>query len=84
MDEKENVIDQRLILLRRRWQESPWSNPDQPLPKRQESQRLLTVAISREAGQIGSVWGQELLQSEAFSKPLEGLIKQHDHEGLNP
>lgn len=41
-------------------------------------------AISREAGQIGSVWGQELLQSEAFSKNLEGLIKQHDHEGLNP
>ncbi len=40
-------------------------------------------AISREAGQIGSVWGQQLLQSEAFNKNLKALIQKHDLEGLN-
>ncbi len=40
-------------------------------------------AISREAGQIGSVWGQGLLQSEAFNKNLKALIQKHDLEGLN-
>ncbi len=60
MDEKENVIDQRLVLLRRHWRESPWTEPDQSSPKRQEPQRQLTVAISREAGSLGSEIGQEL------------------------
>ena len=53
MDEKENVIDQRLVLLRRRCRESPWSDPHQPFLERQEPQRQLTVAISREAGAPG-------------------------------
>jgi len=48
-----------------------------------EEWKVKMPAISREAGQIGSVWGQELLQSEAFSKSLEALIQKHDLEGLN-
>ncbi len=48
-----------------------------------EEWKVKMPAISREAGQIGSVWGQELLQSDAFNKNLAGLIKQHDLEGLN-
>lgn len=60
MDEKENVIDQRLVLLRRSWRNPPWFIPDRSLPTRQEPQRNLTVAISREAGSLGSEIGQEL------------------------
>ncbi len=48
-----------------------------------EEWKVKMPAISREAGQIGSVWGQKLLQSEAFSKSLEALIQKHDLEGLN-
>ncbi len=48
-----------------------------------EEWKVKMPTISREAGQIGSVWGQELLQSEAFSKSLEALIQKHDLEGLN-
>ena len=48
-----------------------------------EEWKVKMPAISREAGQIGSVWGQELLQSDAFSKNLEALIQKHDLEGLN-
>ena len=40
-------------------------------------------AISREAGLIGSVWGQGLLQSDAFNKNLKALIQKYDLEGLN-
>jgi hypothetical protein len=40
-------------------------------------------AISREAGQIGSEWGQAVLQSEAFNKKLEALIQKHDLKNLN-
>lgn len=36
------------------------SGPKRTSPKRQESPRLLTVAISREAGSLGSEIGQEL------------------------
>lgn len=41
-------------------------------------------AISREAGMIGSQWGQGLLQSDPFNQQLKALIKKHDLEGLNP
>ncbi len=40
-------------------------------------------AISREAGLIGSEWGQALLQSDTFNEKLKGLIQKHDLEGLN-
>lgn len=40
-------------------------------------------AISREAGLIGSTWGQDLLQSDVFNTKLKGLIAKHDLEGLN-
>ena len=39
--------------------------------------------ISREAGIIGSQWGQELMQSEAFVKKVDGLIATHQLEELN-
>jgi hypothetical protein len=48
-----------------------------------EEWKVKMPAISREAGLIGSEWGQALLQSEAFNKNLEALIKKHDLEGLN-
>ena len=48
-----------------------------------EEWKVKMPAISREAGLIGSEWGQALLQSEAFNKNLEGLIQKHDLEGLN-
>ena len=40
--------------------------------------------ISREAGVIGSEWGREHTQSEAFNKILQGLIKKYELEKLNP
>ena len=40
--------------------------------------------ISREAGAIGSEWGREHTQSEAFNKKLQGLIKKYELEKLNP
>ena len=40
--------------------------------------------ISREAGVIGSEWGREHTQSEAFNKKLQGLIKKYELEKLNP
>ncbi len=48
-----------------------------------EEWKVKMPAISREAGLIGSEWGQALLQSDAFNQSLEGLIKKHDLEGLN-
>jgi len=48
-----------------------------------EEWKVKMPAISREAGLIGSEWGQALLQSDAFNQNLEGLIKKHDLEGLN-
>ncbi len=48
-----------------------------------EEWKVKMPAISREAGLIGSEWGQAVLQSEAFNKKLEGLIQKHDLEGLN-
>lgn len=48
-----------------------------------EEWKVKMPAISREAGQIGSEWGQALIQSEAFNKKLEGLIQKHDLAGLN-
>jgi uncharacterized protein len=48
-----------------------------------EEWKVKMPAISREAGLIGSEWGQALLQSDTFNKKLEGLIKKHDLEGLN-
>ena len=41
-------------------------------------------AISREAGLIGSQWTQEILQSEAFKKKVDYLVKKYDLEKLNP
>lgn len=49
-----------------------------------EEWKVKMPAISREAGQIGSMWGQELIQSKAFNQQLEGLIQKHDLESLNP
>ncbi|MBT6854484.1 MAG: hypothetical protein HOA09_02735, partial [Nitrospina sp.] len=40
--------------------------------------------ISREAGVIGSEWGREYTQSEAFNKKLQDLIKKYELEKLNP
>ena len=40
--------------------------------------------ISREAGLIGSEWGREYTQSEAFNKKLQDLIKKYELEKLNP
>ena len=40
--------------------------------------------ISREAGVIGSEWGREHTQSEAFNKKLQGLSKKYELEKLNP
>ncbi len=48
-----------------------------------EEWKVKMPAISREAGRIGSVWGQERLQSDAFNKNLKALIQKHDLEGLN-
>ena len=48
-----------------------------------EEWKVKMPAISREAGQIGSEWGQALLQSEAFNKNLQALIEKHDLENLN-
>jgi hypothetical protein len=48
-----------------------------------EEWKVKMPAISREAGQIGSEWGQALLQSEAFNKKLEALIQKYNLEGLN-
>ena len=48
-----------------------------------EEWKVKMPAISREAGQIGSEWGQGLLQSEAFNKNLEALIQKYELETLN-
>ena len=48
-----------------------------------EEWKVKMPAISREAGQIGSEWGQALLQSEDFNKKLKALMEKHDLEGLN-
>jgi len=48
-----------------------------------EEWKVKMPAISREAGQIGSEWGQALLQSESFNKNLQALIQKHDLENLN-
>lgn len=39
--------------------------------------------ISREAGVVGSQWGKEITQSEAFNKKLEGLVKKYELEKIN-
>ena len=48
-----------------------------------EEWKVKMPAISREARQIGSVWGQELLQSDAFNNSLKALIRNHGLEDLN-
>jgi len=48
-----------------------------------EEWKVKMPAISREAGIIGSQWGQALLQSEDFNKKLEALIQKHELESLN-
>ena len=40
-------------------------------------------AISREAGLIGSKWGQEIVGSDAFDKQIDALIAKYDLENLN-
>jgi hypothetical protein len=39
--------------------------------------------ISREAGSVGSQWGQELTQTEAFSNKIDHLIKKYELKKLN-
>ncbi len=48
-----------------------------------EEWKVKMPAISREAGLIGSEWGQALLQSDTFNKNLQALIQKHDLENLN-
>jgi hypothetical protein len=60
MNTKENLIDQRLVLLQRHWRHSPPAEFSPPTPHRNKTERQLTVAISREAGSLGSEVGQEL------------------------
>ena len=48
-----------------------------------EEWKVKMPAISREAGLIGSEWGQTLLQSDPFNHKLKELIQKHDLEGLN-
>jgi hypothetical protein len=48
-----------------------------------EEWKVKMPAISRQAGQVKSDWGQGLLQSDSFNEKLKGLIKKHDLEGLN-
>lgn len=40
--------------------------------------------ISREAGQAGSDWSQELVQSDQFKNKVDALIKKYELETLNP
>ena len=40
-------------------------------------------AISQEAGIVGSDWGAEIIQSDAFNAKLDALIQKHDLEALN-
>ena len=40
-------------------------------------------AISQEAGIVGSEWGAEMIQSEAFNTKLDALIQKHDLATLN-
>lgn len=40
--------------------------------------------ISREAGQMGSDWSQELVQSERFRDKVDALIAKHRLDALNP
>jgi hypothetical protein len=39
--------------------------------------------ISREAGLIGSEWGQKLVQAESFNKRVDALVIKHELEKLN-
>ena len=39
--------------------------------------------ISREAGAVGSQWGQELTRTEAFSKKIDDLIEKYELKKLN-
>jgi hypothetical protein len=48
-----------------------------------EEWKVKMPAISREAGQIGSEWGQALLRSDTFNKNLQTLIQKHDLDRLN-
>jgi uncharacterized protein len=40
--------------------------------------------ISREAGVIGSEWGQEYTQSALFNTRLDGLIEKYELKKINP
>lgn len=40
--------------------------------------------ISREAGLIGSEWGREHTQSQAFNKKLDALIEKYELKKINP
>jgi hypothetical protein len=77
MDGKDNAIDQRLVLLRRRWREPLWSSSEESHSERRETLSRLTVAISREAGAPGSEIGQELgkrLNWPVFDREILDLI----------
>jgi len=39
--------------------------------------------ISREAGMVGSQWGQEITQTEAFGKKIDDLIAKYELKQLN-
>lgn len=60
MNKQENLIDQRLVLLQRHWRNAPPAECSPPAPERNKPDRQLTVAISREAGSLGSEVAQEL------------------------
>ena len=39
--------------------------------------------ISREAGIIGSEWGQKIVQADSFNQRVDALVKKHELEKLN-
>ena len=79
MNEKENLIDQRLVLLQRHWRNAPWSDFSPPTRQRKKPARQLTVAISREAGSLGAEVAQELgkrLDWPVYDREILELIAQ--------
>jgi hypothetical protein len=79
MNKQDDLIDQRLVLLQRHWRNLPPEAFSSAKQRRKESERHLTVAISREAGSLGSEVGQELgkcLDWPVYDREILDLIAQ--------
>ena len=93
----QKVIDQRLVLLRRHWQNEPWS--EHLKSSQQERRQEATIAISREVGANGSevarqigkrldwpVYDREILdmiaQRSVLRSELLESIDEHDRSWL--